>query len=106
MRLEAVFVRDDLADAVGLVAAGVVAVMMRVDQHRNAFRRPLLQPGNADLRGVHELAVDAYSAVAVDEIADGATLADEHADPAAELFESRHRRRRDLSRRLGPRNIS
>ena len=85
--------RDDLADAIRLVAAGVIAVMVRVEQHRNALGRALLQAGHADLGGVHELAVDADGAVGVHEIADRAALADEHADAAPQLLESRHRRR-------------
>ena len=92
--------RDDLADAVSLVAAGVIAVMMRVEQHRDALGRALLQAGDADFSGVHELAVDGEGAVAVHEIANGAALADEHADTAAKLLESRDRRRCRLRRGL------
>ena len=100
MRLQAVFVRDDLADAVGLVAAGVIAVMVRVEQHRDALGGALLQAGDADFCGIHELAVDGEGAVAVHEIANRAATADEHADTAAELLESRHRWRGRLCRGL------
>ena len=92
--------RDDLADAVRLVAAGVVAVVMRVEQHGDALGRALLQAGRADRGGVHELAVDRNRAVGVHEIADRAAGADEHADAATQLLEPRDRRRRGLCRRL------
>src|SRR5688572_3159278 len=80
--------RDDLAHAIGFVPAGVIAVVVRVDEHGDALWRTLLQAGDADLGGVHELTVDRDRTVAVDQVADRAALADEHADAAAELFES------------------
>ena len=59
----------------------------------DALRRPLLEAGDADLGGRHELAVDRDRAVAVDEIADRAAVAGEVADAAADLLELRDRRR-------------
>ena len=49
---------NDLADAVSLVATRVITVAMRVEEHRNALARALLQARHANLGGVHELAVD------------------------------------------------
>ena len=69
------------------IAAGVVAVVMGVDQQLDALGRPLFEACDADLGGLHELAVDRHRAVAVHEISDGPAVAGEVADAAADLFE-------------------
>ena len=92
--LEALFLTDDVLDHrfEGLVAAGVIAMMVRVDQQLDPFRRALLETGNADLGGVHELAVNGHGAVAVDEVADRSAAADEHPHAAPQFLELRLRR--------------
>jgi hypothetical protein len=75
----------------------VIAVVMRVDQELDALWRFRLQAGDANLRGVHELAVDGEGAVRRDEIPDRAAAPAEESDAAPDLFELRNGRR--LSRR-------
>ena len=89
---DAVLVGEDALHhgAEGAIAAGVVAVVMGVDQQLDALGRPLFEPCDADLGGRHELAVDSDRAVAVHEISDGSAVAGEVADPAADFFEPGH----------------
>ena len=86
------------------IAAGVVAVVVGVDQQLDALGRPLFEPCHADLGGRHELAVDGDRAVAVHEISDGSAVAGEVADTAADLFELGYGRR--LCRRCRRRRAS
>ena len=87
-----VLVRDDLLRHAleDDVAAGVIAMMMRVDQPIDASSlRALVEAVEEQLRGVRKLRVDDDHAVRIDEIADRAAAGREVADVAANRCEHR-----------------
>ena len=90
--------RDDRPDdrPEHLVAGGVIAVVVGVDQDVDRVRRLLLEALDARLRGVDVLAVDDQHPVARREPSDRAASAREDPDPAAQILELRDRRRRRL----------
>jgi hypothetical protein len=89
-------VGDDAPGAARLedpVSAGVVAVEVGVDdQVDRPAARFALEPVQADLRRVRELRVDDEDRVLADVGTDGAALAVEDADPAADVRERGLRR--------------
>jgi hypothetical protein len=75
------------------IAAGVIAVMVGVDQQLDALWRLLLQTIDARARGRGKLAVHRNGAVAVDQVPDRAALAGEIAHPPPQFVERRDGRR-------------
>ncbi len=80
-----------------VVAAGVVPVMVRVDQAIDrAILGPLIEARDEQLGGIGKLAVDGHHAGRVDQVADRAATAGEKAHAAPHLREDRIDRRRRL----------
>ena len=77
------------------VAAGVIAVMVRVDQQIDGPRRPRLDAVEALLRGIRKLRVHHDHAIRRDQPPDGAAARGEKAGVTPHRRErARHRRRR------------
>jgi hypothetical protein len=96
-------VRDDLGHRrlQHLVAAGVIAVVVRVDQVIDLARGLRLQPVEKQLGGVGELAVDDDDRVGRHEQSDRAAAGREDADVAADVGKRRDHRRLGAAGRLG-----
>jgi hypothetical protein len=96
-------VRHDLRDRRlhGLVAARVVAVVMRVDEQVDLPRGARLQSLEEERGGVGELAVDDDDRIGRDEVADRPAARGEQADVAPHVLEhGRGRRLLAAARRL------